>query len=105
MDKNWNVEVRHQLEEGPGLVGIRIATLMARIDDDGAAIVALHRAFELAQAFIATARNAGRHRYQLVGVQIPAFGEITVGAFEPRDGLVHRFAEPQEMPGVADDGL
>ena len=104
MDENRNVEIGRQPEERLGLVGIRIVALMARIDDDGAAIVLLHRAFQLAQAFVAAAGNAGRHRDELVGVLVPAFGEIPVGILEPGDGLRHGLAKPQEMTGIADHG-
>ena len=38
-------------------------------------------------------------------MQITTFGEIAVEIFEPRDRLLHRLAEAQEMSRIADDAL
>src|SRR5215471_8719471 len=104
MNKHRNVEFGYELPERTRSILVWIMAMMTGIDDDSASIVLFHGAFQLPQAFITAARNAGRHGDELVRMLIAALCKIPVRAFQGSGHFLPGFAETNIVHRIADHG-
>src|SRR5260370_30799046 len=104
MNKDRNVEISDELPERTRSILVGVMPMMTGIDDDGAGIVLFHGAFQLPQAFITAARNAGRHSDELVGMPIAALCKIPVRAFQGGGHFFPGLAETNVVHRIADHG-
>src|SRR5882757_6629641 len=104
MDEDRNVEIGHQFEEWPRNFRVWILALVTGIDDDGAGVVIFDGAFEFFEEFVTPARDAGRHRDELVGMLVATVCKITIGTLDRSNRFLHGLHMPDVMHRIADDG-
>ena len=90
MHEDRDVELGRELKERPGVVVVRKGAAVARINQDGAQVVLLHGALQLAQQVVAAARDRGGNGDDLVLVAVAQRRQIFVRRPDRRQRLIAR---------------